>query len=81
MQPTYVAIYMLILVDCTFRNLIRKTRTSQLESIDKSFANMVFLGKTDRNFEFSQIKQKISFVECSAKKLQFQGLSDWLESL
>lgn len=72
---------MLILVDCTFRNLIRKTRASQLESIDKSSTNLIFLGKTDKNFEFSQLKQKISFVECSAKKLQFQGLEDWLRSI
>lgn len=64
-----------------FRSLIRKTRTSQLESTDRSFGNMIFLGKADRNFEFSQLNQKISFVECSAKKLQFQGLRDWLESL
>ncbi|CAO1335798.1 unnamed protein product [Diamesa tonsa] len=62
-------------------NLIRKTRASQLESIDKSSANMIFLGKTDKNFEFSQLKQKINFVECSAKKLQFQGLEDWLKSI
>lgn len=72
---------MIILIDCTFRNLIRKTRASQLESIDKSSANMIFLGKTDKNFEFSQLNRKISFVECSAKKSQFQGLEDWLKSL
>lgn len=48
--------------------LVRQTRTSQLQSVDNSTSNNVFLGKSGRDFEFIQLSQPVEFVECSAKE-------------
>lgn len=64
-----------------FSNLIRKTRTSQLQSVDNSQDSSVFLGRTDKDFEFSQINQKISFAESSAKNNDIEQLTNFINSL
>jgi signal recognition particle receptor subunit beta len=65
-----------------FRNLIRKTRTSQLRSVDNSTSDAIsFLGRTDKDFEFSQISQKISFAESSAKNNEIEQVTNFINSL
>jgi signal recognition particle receptor subunit beta len=63
------------------RNLIRKTRTSQLKSVDNTQDSNIFLGRSDRDFEFSQLSQKISFAECSAKNNDIDQLKSFINSL
>jgi len=62
-------------------NLIRKTRTSQLKSVDNSPDSSAFLGRADRDFEFSQIQQKILFAESSAKNNDIEQLESFINSL
>lgn len=64
-----------------FSNLIRKTRTSQLQSVDNSQDSSVFLGRTDKDFEFSQINQKIDFAESSAKNDDIEQLTNFINAL
>jgi signal recognition particle receptor subunit beta len=63
------------------RNLIRKTRTSQLKSVDNTPDSTAFLGRSDRDFEFSQISQKITFAESSAKNNDIEQLKSFINSL
>lgn len=63
-----------------FSNLIRKTRTSRLQSVDNSRDDSVFLGRADKDFEFSQINQKINFAETSAKKSEIEQLTNFINS-
>ncbi|XP_020294545.1 signal recognition particle receptor subunit beta isoform X2 [Pseudomyrmex gracilis] len=46
-------------------NLLRMTKTSQLETTDASLAN-VFLGKQGKEFEFSHLDSQIDFAESYA---------------
>lgn len=46
-------------------NLLKVTKTSQLEATDASSSN-VYLGKTGKDFEFSHLERKIDFAESSA---------------
>jgi signal recognition particle receptor subunit beta len=62
-------------------NVIRKTRTSQLESVDDSSSNAVFLGRHDKDFSFSQLNRKIIFAEASAKEQNIDSFSKWIQSL
>jgi len=62
-------------------NFIRKTRTSQLKSIDNSQDSIAFLGRADKDFEFSQISQKISFAESSAKNNDIEQVMNFINSL
>ncbi|XP_062550780.1 signal recognition particle receptor subunit beta [Armigeres subalbatus] len=62
-------------------NLVRQTRTSQLQSVDANSADAVFLGKSDKDFEFGQLSQKVKLVACSAKECQLDDLNAFLDSL
>lgn len=62
-------------------NLIRKTRTNQLRSVDNSQDDSVFLGRADRDFDFSQINQKIGFAETSAKNSDIDQLKSFINLL
>lgn len=62
-------------------NLVRQTRTSQLESVDQQNADAVFLGRSDKDFEFGQVSQNVQFVACSAKEPQIDDLTAFLDSL
>lgn len=66
---------------CFFRNLVRTTRNSQLQSVDNSTQDIVFLGKKGKDFEFSQLSQNVDVVECSAQKREFEDLSSWIEKI
>lgn len=46
-------------------NMLRMTKTSQLEATDASLAN-VFLGKQGKEFEFSHLDSQIDFAESYA---------------
>ncbi|XP_055609295.1 signal recognition particle receptor subunit beta [Uranotaenia lowii] len=62
-------------------NLVRQTRTSQLESVDQQNADAVFLGRSDKDFDFGQVSQKIQFIGCSARKAEFDELASFLDAL
>ncbi|KAG5672337.1 hypothetical protein PVAND_002471 [Polypedilum vanderplanki] len=62
-------------------NVIRKTRTSQLQSVDNSSDKTMYLGKSDKDFDFSQISQKISFAESSAKNKDIEQIISFIKAL
>lgn len=62
-------------------NLVRQTRTSQLESVDPQSTDAVYLGRPDKDFEFGQLSQKVQLVACSAKEPQIDDVVAFLDSL
>ncbi|XP_018371600.1 PREDICTED: signal recognition particle receptor subunit beta [Trachymyrmex cornetzi] len=56
-------------------NLLRMTKTSQLEATDASSTN-VFLGKQGKHFEFSHLDSQIDFVESYASNDDSQMSAD-----
>ncbi|XP_018346493.1 PREDICTED: signal recognition particle receptor subunit beta [Trachymyrmex septentrionalis] len=64
-------------------NLLRMTKTSQLEATDASSTN-VFLGKQGKHFEFSHLDSQIDFVESHASNddsqmsANIEELKKWL---
>lgn len=67
-------------------NLLRMTKTSQLEATDASSAN-VFLGKQGKDFEFSHLDSHIDFAEsCAFNKdsqtsADIEELNKWLHKV
>ena len=67
-------------------NLVRVSKTSQLEATDASSSN-VYLGKTGKDFEFSHLDRKIDFAESSAfikdseTPADIEQLTTWLTKL
>lgn len=67
-------------------NLLRMTKTSQLEATDSSSTN-VFLGKEGKDFEFSHLDADIEFAECSAfnkdpdNPADIKQLNSWLKKI
>lgn len=67
-------------------NLLRVTKTSQLEATDASSTN-VYLGKTGKDFEFSHLDRKVDFGESSAfikdadTPADIEQLTSWLTKL
>ena len=67
-------------------NLLRVTKTSQLEATDASSSN-VYLGKTGKDFEFSHLDRKVDLAECSAfikngdTPADLEQLTTWLTNL
>jgi hypothetical protein len=62
------------------RNLVRTTRASELESIDKSTKASEFVGKRGEDFQFEHLSQDVEFLECSAVKGEIDGLTKWIEN-
>lgn len=62
-------------------NLVRQTRTSQLQSVDPQSTDTVYLGRPDKDFEFGQLSQKVQLVACSAKEPQIDDVVTFLDSL
>lgn len=64
-------------------NLLRMTKTSQLEATDASSTN-IFLGKQGKHFEFSHLDSQIDFVESYASNddsqmsANIEELKKWL---
>ncbi|PBC31643.1 signal recognition particle receptor subunit beta [Apis cerana] len=67
-------------------NLLRMTKTSQLEATDASATN-VFLGKQEKDFDFSHLDINIEFAECSAynkdseTSADMEQLNNWLKKI
>ncbi|XP_078032593.1 signal recognition particle receptor beta [Augochlora pura] len=67
-------------------NLLRMTKTSQLEATDASSKN-VFLGKEGKEFEFAQLDAHIDFAECYAfnkgsdNSADIEQLNVWLKKI
>ncbi|XP_058807652.1 signal recognition particle receptor subunit beta [Phymastichus coffea] len=67
-------------------NLLRMTKTSQLEATDASSSN-TYLGKAGKDFAFSQLDRKLDFAECSAfikdadTPADIEPLTSWLTKL
>ncbi|XP_029035704.2 signal recognition particle receptor subunit beta [Osmia bicornis bicornis] len=67
-------------------NLLRMTKTSQLEATDASSTN-VFLGKQGKDFDFSHLDTNIEFAECSAfnkdpdTAADIEQLNSWLKRI
>lgn len=67
-------------------NLLRLTKTSQLEATDASSAN-VFLGKQGKDFEFVHLDSYIVFTEsCAFNKdpqtpANIEELNNWLHEI
>jgi len=70
-------------------NTLRKTRSGALESTsDDSGSDDIFLGREDRDFEFSHMGAfKVSFAECNGKTEEgeddhnLKEVTDWLEEI
>ena len=67
-------------------NLLRLTKTSQLEFTDASSAN-IFLGKEGKDFEFIHLNSNVQFAECSAfnkdsnRPADIEQLNAWLHKI
>lgn len=48
------------------RNTLRMTRSAALSSQDGAVGGSVYLGKKGKDFEFSQLPNRVEFIECSA---------------
>lgn len=68
---------------CLSRNLLRNTKTHQLESIsDDSSRNAVFLGREGKDFEFADVSSiRIQFSAASAESGDLDELEKWLQSV
>ncbi|XP_069359411.1 signal recognition particle receptor subunit beta [Maniola hyperantus] len=70
-------------------NLVRVTKSSQLESVDPSQTNnMTYLGKAGKDFEFSHLSCKVDVLESSINMgdqdddpIEMQGIHDWIAKL
>lgn len=60
------------------RNLVRSTRQSQLDWVDRSDTTHAFIGKRDQDFEFSHLPRDIQVLECSALKGEVKTATDWM---
>ncbi|XP_046832602.1 signal recognition particle receptor subunit beta [Vespa crabro] len=67
-------------------NLLRLTKTNQLEATDATSSN-VFLGKSNKDFEFNHLNSKVEFAESSAfikdpeTPAQMEALDAWLQNV
>ena len=67
-------------------NLLRMTKANQLEATDASITN-VFLGKQEKDFDFSHLDTNIEFAECSAynkdseTSTDIEQLNNWLKKI
>ncbi|OWR41110.1 signal recognition particle receptor beta subunit [Danaus plexippus plexippus] len=69
-------------------NLVRVTKSSQLQSVDSSQSNnSSYLGKLGKDFEFSHLNCKVEFAESSANTgdddnpADMKALKDWISKL
>ena len=70
------------------RNLVRVTKSSQLESVDPSQGNnATYLGKVGKDFEFSHLSNRVDIAESSANTgdddtpADIKTLQDWISKL
>lgn len=60
--------------------MLRTTKAAALKSIDQNMKTFV-LGKKNKDFEFSDLKFKVEFIECTAKSNESNGLGSIVEYL
>jgi len=62
---------------------IRETRVGALGSTGDDDTSRVILGKLDKEFSFSDIKNSIDFVDCSASEsnTQLDSVLNWIKSI
>lgn len=70
------------------RNLVRVTKSSQLQSVDSSQSNnATFLGKVGKDFEFLHLNCRVDIAECSANTgdddnpADIKTLQEWILKL
>lgn len=76
--------YSSVYLFCLCRNTLRITQSNQLESVDPSKSKKVFLGKEDKDFDFSCVPPyNIEFEECQAcaKDTKIDVLKKWLNQI
>lgn len=69
-----------------FRNTLRITKASQLESVDSKSKKNAFLGKDSKEFDFGQLNLNIDFAEVNVTskygtKGNIDNLNIWLEKV
>ncbi|KAI5739773.1 hypothetical protein M8J77_023275 [Diaphorina citri] len=66
-------------------NLVRRTKSNQLEDTNDVAANQTFLGNPDKDFEFSDLYNQVSFCDTtgldSASEYDVVQLQDWMVTL
>lgn len=70
------------------RNLVRVTKSSQLQSVDPAQTNTTaYLGKIGKDFEFSHLNCKVDVIEGSANAgdddnpADIKALQEWISKL
>lgn len=95
LQKSYFLLMPIAYIECMphltfycFRNLVRVTKSSQLQSVDPSQSNKVaYLGKLGKDFEFSHLGCKVDVLESSINTgddddpTEMKGLQDWISKL
>lgn len=71
-----------------FRNLVRVTKSSQLQSVDPSQSNnTTYIGKMGKDFEFSHLNGRVDIAESSANTgdddtpADIKTMQDWISKL
>lgn len=66
-------------------NLLRTTQASQLQSVGEGSSNKVFLGSRGKDFDFSQLPLKVSFVEATTATVngepKLKDVTNWVKSV
>ncbi|XP_050666204.1 signal recognition particle receptor subunit beta [Leptidea sinapis] len=68
-------------------NLVRITKSSQLESVDSTQTSNASIGKIGKDFEFSHLNCKVEFIECSANTgdddnpTDLKSLQQWISKV
>ncbi|XP_047511057.1 signal recognition particle receptor subunit beta [Pieris napi] len=68
-------------------NLVRVTKSSQLQATDSSQSSNTYLGKLGKDFEFSHLSCAVELIECSASTgdddnpTDIKPLQDWISHL
>lgn len=65
-----------------FRNTLRVTKSSQLESVDPQTKKAAMLGNPDEDFDFAALHVKVDIAETYAfhkdGSVDIEGLKKWL---
>lgn len=68
-------------------NLVRVTKSNQLQSVDSSQSSNTYIGKQGKDFEFSHLNNRVDIVEGSANTgdddnpADIKAVEDWISKL
>nr|CAG4648847.1 EOG090X0C7N [Polyphemus pediculus] len=62
-------------------NVLRTTKTNQLEAVSDDGQQPKYLGKEGKDFEFEDLKMPVVFKPCSAQDGNIDELKNWLHSV